>query len=142
MPSTSLHGAVVVIHGAGGAIGGAVAAAFADRGARLHLAGIRTESLEDTAGRIRHRGSAPVTVSLVDACDSAAVQAHADEVVAQAGRIDVALNAAGIPLVQGAPLLEMAEEDVLAPIAAWPRTQYITARAAAGIWSPSGPAPS
>ncbi|MET4061319.1 NAD(P)-dependent dehydrogenase (short-subunit alcohol dehydrogenase family) [Arthrobacter sp. UYP6] len=67
--------------------GGAVAAAF--------------------AARIKRSGAAPVTANLVDAYDSAAVQAHSDGVVAQAGRVDVVLNAAGVPLVQGVPLLEM-----------------------------------
>ncbi len=131
MASTSLQDAVVVIHGAGGAIGGAVAAAFAARGARLYLAGIGEDNLDHTAGRLRRLGPAPVTVSSVDVYDSAAVQAHTDEIVAQAGRIDVVLNAAGIPLVQGVPLLDMDEEDVLAPIAAWPHAQYNTSRAAA-----------
>ena len=131
MATPPLQGSVALIHGAGGAIGGAVAAAFAARGAQLFLAGIHEESLEHTAARIKRSGAAPVTRSLVDAYDCAAVQAHSDGVVAQAGRIDVVLNAAGIPLVQGIPLLEMELEDLLAPIAAWPRTQYITAKAAA-----------
>lgn len=122
---------VVVIHGAGGAIGGAVASAFADRGARLHLAGPHGDSLERTAQEIRQRTGSVAAVRVVDASVEDAVDAHAAGVVAETGRIDVVLNAAAIPLVQGTPLLEMDVEDVLAPVSAWTRSQFLTSRAAA-----------
>ena len=121
----------VIIHGAGGAIGAAVAEEFARRGAELFIAGHRAGAVDATADRVRALSSAPVHVAQVDAYDQPAVNAHADEVMAAAGRIDVMLNAASIPLVQGVPLLEISLDDVLDPATSWLRTQFITTQAAA-----------
>ncbi|MCC2307529.1 SDR family NAD(P)-dependent oxidoreductase [Cellulomonas chengniuliangii] len=122
---------IVIVHGAGGAIGAAVAQKFATRGARLFLAGRHVDAVEATAERLRASTSVPVDVAEVDASDERAVNAHTDAVLAEAGRLDVLLNAVGIPLVQGVPLLEISLDDVLAPSQAWLRTQFLTARAAA-----------
>lgn len=120
----------VIIHGAGGAIGTAVAEEFARHGAQLFLAGRRIAALEATSDPLCKLGASRVEVAEVDAYDDAAVTAHAQAVVADAGGIDVMINAAGIPLVQGVPLMDMRVEDVLDPAAAWLRTQFITSRAA------------
>jgi len=45
-----------VIYGAGGAIGGAVARAFASEGAKVHLAGSTLDSLVEVAEEIRSTG--------------------------------------------------------------------------------------
>lgn len=128
----------VVIHGAGGAIGAAVAEGFARRDAELFLAGRHVDAVEVTADRVRAVTSAPVHVAEVDAYDPTAVDAHTGSVVDAVGRVDVMLNAAGIPLVQGVPLLEMSLEDVLAPATTWLRTQFLTTRAAARRMVPQG----
>jgi 3-oxoacyl-[acyl-carrier protein] reductase len=52
-------------------------------------------------------------------------------VAAKAGRIDVALNAVGIVHVQGTPFLELSAADFAHPIAAYARTNFLTARAVA-----------
>ena len=57
-----------VIYGGGGAIGGAVAKAFAAEGARVFLAGRTLSSLEEVADRIRSAGGAAETAE-VDALD-------------------------------------------------------------------------
>jgi NAD(P)-dependent dehydrogenase (short-subunit alcohol dehydrogenase family) len=121
----------VVIHGAGGAIGSATAEAFAARGAHLYLAGRRLGTLDGVAERARSLGAASVALDEVDAYDEDAVEAHASSVAREAGGIDVMLNAVGIPLVQGVPLVEIGLDDVLAPATSWLRTQFITSRAAA-----------
>lgn len=121
----------VIIHGAGGAIGASVAEEFARSGAQLFLAGHHADSVGATADRVRVITSAPVHVAVVDAYDQMAVGAHADMVVDAVGGVDVMLNAAGIPLVQGVPLLELGLEDLLAPATSWLRTQFITTQAAA-----------
>ena len=116
-----------VIYGAGGAIGGAVARAFADEGARVYLAGRSKARLEKVASDIGDAAG----VSEVDALDEQAVATHADGVAADAGGIDIALNAAAFPFVHGVPFLEVAVEDVMHPIAAFLRTNLITAQAVA-----------
>lgn len=126
-----VQGSVAVIYGAGGAVGGAVASAFAARGARLFLAGRTEEHLASAAARVTSPAGGLVSTHVLDAGDPSAVESFTDHVVASAGRIDVVLNAVGIPLVQGIPLLQMPLADVLDPLAAWPRTQFLTARAAA-----------
>ena len=116
-----------VIYGAGGAIGGAVTRAFADAGARVYLAGRSMARLEKVASDIGDAAG----LSEVDACDERAVAEHADAVAADAGGIDVALNAVAFPFVHGVPFLEMAVEDVMHPIDAFLRTNLITAHAVA-----------
>lgn len=128
----------VVIHGATGAIGGAVAAAFAARGAQLFLTGRDEQKLLDLADRLDVISGSTVATVAIDAFDAEAVERHADEVAAVAGRIDVMLNAVSIPLVQGESLLKMALEDILAPSSSWMRTQVISARAAARHMSAAG----
>ena len=84
-----LEDKTAVIYGGGGAIGGAVARAFAGAGARVHLAGRTRARLEEVANDI---GDA-ADVAEVDALDERAVVEHADAVAADAGGIDIALNA-------------------------------------------------
>jgi NAD(P)-dependent dehydrogenase (short-subunit alcohol dehydrogenase family) len=67
----------------------------------------------------------------VDAMDKAAVDAHADRVVAAAGSIDVSFNAVAVGAVQGVALTELSVEDFLAPITGLCRTNFLTATTAA-----------
>ncbi len=116
-----------VIYGAGGAIGGAVARAFADAGARVYLAGRSRDRLEKVASDIGDAAG----VAEVDALDARAVAAHADGVVADAGGIDIALNAVAFPFVHGVPFVDIAVEDIMHPVDAFLRTNLITAQAVA-----------
>jgi NAD(P)-dependent dehydrogenase (short-subunit alcohol dehydrogenase family) len=113
-----------VIYGGGGAIGGAVARAFADAGARVYLAGRSRARLEKVANDI---GGA-AGVAEVDALDERAVAEHADAVAGDAGGIDIALNAVSIPYAQ-VPPFELAVEESMQPIDAFLRTNLITAKA-------------
>jgi 3-oxoacyl-[acyl-carrier protein] reductase len=83
-----LENKTAVIYG-GGAIGGAVARAMADAGARVHLAGRSRARLDEVASDI---GDA-AAVTEVDALDERAVSEHADAVAADTGGIDIAMNA-------------------------------------------------
>jgi NAD(P)-dependent dehydrogenase (short-subunit alcohol dehydrogenase family) len=122
-----LENTTAVIHGGGGAVGGAVARALADAGARVHLAGRSRARLEKVAQDI---GDA-AEVAELDALDERAVADHADAVAAESGGIDIALNAVAVPFVHDTPLAETAVEDVMAPIDAFLRTNLITAKAVA-----------
>jgi 3-oxoacyl-[acyl-carrier protein] reductase len=103
-----------VIYGGSGAVGGAIARAFAREGASVYLAGRSLASLDKVAQEI-----------------SAAVERHVDAVAASAGAIDVTVNAVGIPHVQGTPFAELALEDFSYPVNAYARTNFLTAQAAA-----------
>ena len=119
-----------VIYGAGGAIGGAVARAFAREGARVFLAGRTLAKVEAVAGEISAAGGT-VESAEVDALDERAVEKHIGKVVEQAGRIDVSFNAISIRDVQLTPLVEMSREDFMSPIMTGTTTHLLTARAAA-----------
>lgn len=119
-----------IIYGGGGAIGGAVARAFAREGATVFLAGRTLASLETVAARIRAAGGAAETAQ-VDALDERAVDEHADAVAARAGSIDVSLNLVSQGDVQGIPLADMTLADFMRPVITTVSTTFITARAAA-----------
>lgn len=104
-----------VIYGAGGAIGGAVAHAFAREGANLFLSGRTLDSVERAAKDIRAAGRVAETAQ-VDALDGREVEAHMAEVEQEAGSIDISFNAIGIEDIQGALLIEMSLEDFAKPI--------------------------
>ncbi|HEV2778865.1 MAG TPA: SDR family oxidoreductase [Actinophytocola sp.] len=125
-----LEGQNAIVYGAGGAIGGAVARAFAGEGARVHLAGRTLARLERVAEEIRDAGGAVATAEL-DALDERAVDEHADAVAARAGSVDISMNLISIGDVQGTPLAEMAVGDFLQPIVNLMRSAFLTARAAA-----------
>ena len=89
-----------VIYGAAGAIGGAVARAFAREGADLFLAGRTRARVESIADEIAATGGVAEAAE-VDALDEDAIEKHMDDVVARAQRIDVLFNAVGMDDVQG-----------------------------------------
>jgi NAD(P)-dependent dehydrogenase (short-subunit alcohol dehydrogenase family) len=125
-----LKGKVAVVHGSGGAIGSAVARAFAREGAKLFLGGRNLASVEAVAKDIVASGG-DARAAAVDALDETQVNQHAATVASSAGRIDIVLNAIGFPVVQGVPLVDLQRDDFVAPIATWTMTQFLTARAAA-----------
>lgn len=130
-----LGGKVAVIHGAGGAIGGAVARAFHDEGARLFLAGRSRGRLEEVAASLGPSGP-PVELAVVDALDPAAVEAHAEAVAARAGRIDVVMNAVGLVHVQGKSFSEQTLDEFAWPIEAYTRVHFTIAQAASRYMLP------
>ena len=124
-----LDNKVAVIYGAGGAIGGAVARAFAREGATVFLAG-RTKAKLDTVASDIHAQGGTTEATVVDALDEQAVDAYVDSVAMQAGHIDISFNVIGVGDVQK-PLPEISVEDFLQPITNAMRTQFLTTRAAA-----------
>ncbi len=119
-----------VVYGAGGAIGGAVARAFAREGARLFLAGRTLDNVGAVAKEISDAGGMAESAR-VDALDEQAVEDHIADVAGKTDRIDVLCNAIGMEDIQGAPLLDMSFEDFAQPVAIATRTQFLTARAVA-----------
>ncbi|WP_309644951.1 SDR family oxidoreductase [Phenylobacterium sp.] len=124
-----LRGKVAVIHGAGGAIGGAVAQAFAKAGAQVFLSGRKLSSVQACADQITAAGGF-AEAAQVDALDEAAIDRHLDDVVARAGRVDIAFNAIGVDAQQGTLLADLPLEAFTLPVATLTTSQFLTARAA------------
>ena len=119
---------VAVIYGAGGAIGGAVAHAFASEGADLFLTGRHLAPIEAVAKGIVSDGG-PAEAAEVDALDEQAVDRHLQSVIEKAGRVDISFNAIGIPNPKTrVPLVELDVEQFSLPIATYTRSYFLTAR--------------
>lgn len=81
-----------LVTGASGGIGGAIAEAFAARGARVALSGTRADALGELAGRI---GSAAAVLPC-DLGDPGAVDALVGRAEDAMGRVDILVNNAGV----------------------------------------------
>jgi NAD(P)-dependent dehydrogenase (short-subunit alcohol dehydrogenase family) len=123
---------VVVIYGAGGAIGGAVARAFAREGARLFVTGRVREPVDAVAKDIVSAGGS-AEAATIDALDEQAVDRHLQYMIDRTGRVDVSFNAVGVPDQQilGVPLVDLEAEKFSLPITAYTRSYFLTARLAA-----------
>jgi NAD(P)-dependent dehydrogenase (short-subunit alcohol dehydrogenase family) len=104
-----------IVHGGAGAIGSAVARAYAREGAQVHLTGRTDATLEHVAQRIRRDGGTAYFARL-DVLDRPAVERHAAAVADSAGGIDICFNATSNDDVQGAPLADMDFDDFLRPV--------------------------
>jgi NAD(P)-dependent dehydrogenase (short-subunit alcohol dehydrogenase family) len=127
-----LQDKVAVIYGAAGAIGGAVARAFAGEGATLFLTGRTLAPVEAVAKDIVAAGGS-AEAATVDALDEQAVDQHLQSAIDKAGRVDISFNAIGVPdtTILGVPLVELDVEQFSLPITAYTRSYFLTARLAA-----------
>jgi NAD(P)-dependent dehydrogenase (short-subunit alcohol dehydrogenase family) len=123
---------VAVVYGAGGAIGSAVARAFAREGAELFLTGRELGPVDVVAKDINASGGSAKAAE-VDALDEQAVDQHLQSVTDQAGRVDISFNAVGIPNanILGVPLVELDVERFALPITSYVSSYFLTARLAA-----------
>ena len=91
----SLNGKVAWVTGAGSGIGEAAALALAAEGASLVLTGRRLDKLDDVVARIVAAGGTAIARP-GDVTKPDAVQAIADAIAADHGRIDILVNNAGL----------------------------------------------
>ncbi len=89
-----LDGRVVVITGGASGIGRGIAEAFAEAGARLALADIHEDRLEEVSGALGAGGE--VLALRTDVRDPAQVEALAERVYAEFGAVHVLCNNAGV----------------------------------------------
>lgn len=103
-------GETAVVTGAGSGIGRALAADLARAGARVEASDLDGEAAEETAARIRDAGGWAKARRL-DVADREAVAAHAAEVEAAHGRVDLVVNNAGTALAALVAEQEVAAVD-------------------------------
>jgi NAD(P)-dependent dehydrogenase (short-subunit alcohol dehydrogenase family) len=122
---------VTVIYGAGGAIGSAVARAFAREGADLFLTGRHLAPVEVVAKDVVSAGGSAEAAE-VDALDEQAVDKHLQSLTNKTGSVDISFNAIGIPNPKiRVPLVELDVEQFSLPITTYTRSYFLTARLAA-----------
>ena len=130
--SKLLYGKVTVIFGAGGAIGGQVAREFAKEGATIFLSGRHSPSVESVVKDIS-TSQGTVQAAEVDALNEKAVDAYLEDVVKQAGKVDIVFNAMGLQPVKfdhGKPTIELSYEKFMIPMTTYVASNFLTAKAA------------
>jgi NAD(P)-dependent dehydrogenase (short-subunit alcohol dehydrogenase family) len=143
-----LEDKVAVIYGAGGAVGGAIARAFATEGADVFLTGRTLAPVDVVAKEIASAGGSAEAAE-VDTLDEQAVDTHLRSVIDSAGRVDISFNAVGIPSrdrgrglygsgILGIPLVDLDVERLAAPITTNVTSYFLTARLAARHMIPNG----
>src|SRR6478609_8894299 len=103
-----LQDKVAVVYGGGGAIGGAVARAFAADGATVFVTGRSLPDVEVIAKDIRATGG-DARAAEVDALDERAIESQLQDVVDQADRVDISFNAIGLrgASILGVPFVDL-----------------------------------
>lgn len=125
-----LENKIAIIYGGGGAVGGAVARAFAREGAKVFLAGRTLAKLYAVAREISNAGGM-AEIAEVDALDKRSVDNYLYEVIEKTERIDISFNAISLDDEQGTPLIEMQYDYFALPVAKAIKTHFITATGAA-----------
>ena len=121
-----------VLYGVGESLGGAVAKALAEAGARVFVTARHLQNAGKVADEICAVGGL-AEADQVDALDETAVKDHADRVAARAGSLDISFNLINLGDQQGVPLVEMSAEDFVRPVRTAMLTQFLTATAAGRI---------
>ena len=109
--AADLSGRAALVTGAASGIGRASALAFASAGASVALLDVDAEGLADTAATARAAG-VRVEALVTDVRDLGAVTGAVSRAVETFGRLDAALNNAGVPGPY-VPLDEYSEEDFM-----------------------------
>jgi NAD(P)-dependent dehydrogenase (short-subunit alcohol dehydrogenase family) len=107
-PLFSVAGQVVLVSGGSRGIGRAIAAGFAQRGAKVVITGREQATLRDTASLVGTPDN-PVTPVVCDVADVGSIRAAIERIVADFGRIDTLVNVAGVN--RRKPALDVSEDD-------------------------------
>jgi NAD(P)-dependent dehydrogenase (short-subunit alcohol dehydrogenase family) len=105
-----LSGKVALVTGAGSGLGEATACALAQAGARVACLDLDPERAERSAHAITGGGCAAMGLG-VDVSQPDAVQGAVDRILGEWGRVDVAVNAAGVDYVVGIAAMTVEQWD-------------------------------
>lgn len=104
-----LEGRNILVTGAGGGIGRAIALRLASEGANLALLDLG-DTVEETAQRVREASDVRVLTARIDVADAAAVRAGVARIVSELGPIGGLVNNAGLT-ANVAPIDRMSDEQ-------------------------------
>lgn len=122
----TMKGQVALVTGASSGTGRDVAIALAMQGCDVALLGRRREALEETAGFVREAG-ARAMVLVADLKDEAAVRVAMEDMLEWSGqRVDILVNAAGIPGPLGDQIGELGLADFDAVMSTNLRGPFLT----------------
>lgn len=99
---------VAIVTGAAQGIGRAVAEVLAASGARVALADVKIEAIEQAAAEVRERGGQAIAVA-VDVTSADQVDRMVARVVAAFGAVDILVNNAGV--LRNTPIAAMSEAE-------------------------------
>jgi gluconate 5-dehydrogenase len=114
----NLNGKVALVTGGHGGIGEAIALGMADDGADVVVTSRNLEALKQTVAKIQAKGRKSMAVA-VDVTDEKQVQAMADAVIKEFGKIDILVNGAGLAIREPADTF---------PIDQWQKVMDINVR--------------
>ncbi|MBG4654447.1 SDR family oxidoreductase [Pseudomonas aeruginosa] len=114
----SLSSRVALVTGAGRGIGRGIALALARAGAAVAVADLDPQVAEETAAAIRSLGRRSLALG-VDVSDGDSVRAMVERVATEFGRLDVAVNNAGVISIRKVAELSLAD---------WDRVMHVNAR--------------
>jgi NAD(P)-dependent dehydrogenase (short-subunit alcohol dehydrogenase family) len=103
-----LSGRVAIVVGGTSGIGRTIALGLADAGADVVTTGRRAGLVQTAADEIRKRGRRTLTMAC-DLADVASLNAIRDACIAELGRIDILVAAAGV--TKRVPMMQMAESE-------------------------------
>ena len=106
--TNSLTDQVAVVTGAGRGIGRAIALKLAGAGAHVVCVSRTVDNAEKVAGEVRALGRRAWALA-VDVADAAAAAAACEKILAEAGRVNILVNNAGV--TRDGLLMRMSEED-------------------------------
>ncbi|AFV90780.1 Clavaldehyde dehydrogenase [Acidipropionibacterium acidipropionici ATCC 4875] len=129
MTDHALKGSVALVTGASSGIGRATARRLAASGASVAIVARRADRLEELADELRTSGTTVLTVT-ADLVDRAAARATVEQAVAELGRLDAVVNAAGLML--NGPTGELTLDD-------WDRMVDINLRGLLNVTKPALP---
>lgn len=121
-----LKGQVAIVTGAGRGIGRAVALAFSREGARVALAARTASDLNEAAAFIRSQNGLALAVP-TDVCQEWSVAALVERTLAEWGRVDILLTAAGVAAFGPVADSKLSEWDQMMAVNL--RGVYLTCRA-------------